>query len=537
MPKKIGTIDRSILLNAALPQKTKSYTVITHGDVIDTIEKGLQTNNFVCEAEEFKCTKGGQVAHGSFILNYENDPELSLMYSFSNSYDKSLRFRAAVGARILLNGAYMIAEADSWKRKHTGTADNEMENLIASHLSSAGTYFNNLVEAKNAMKKRTIDMNTFGSIIGELFIRDLLTVDQISVVKKEYETPSYDYPDGENNLWTCYNHIINSLKTAHPKVWMHNQIAIHMYFCARFDLITYDKEVDSTEIVPLETVSEIDDAFVLPGFETEVVDTTEPVVEKIEITEAVESVLDEELMLPNLENNDFSELDELPELPMTDVENPNVVEEKVEEEIIEETVIVESEEVLQETVAEVESEDPNNILEEIVEDKVSSETVVTEEVVSTVPVVYFPISSFEGLNIGDTFEESGDYYNVLSIEKIEGEEYYVCNKLSFETSESVETTPEIVEPEIKTEPEEISSGNELPEEPVIPEEPEVKPEPKTVLETGVKDAVYYAISEEIAEIYGSPQEFTYVRADNQYNIKLVTGESITLSTSYIDAKL
>lgn len=553
MPKKIGKMDRNVLLNAVLPQKTKSYTVITHGDVISTIEKGLQTNNFVCEAEEFKCTKGAQVAHGSFILNYENDPELSLMYSFSNSYDKSLRFRAAIGARILLNGAYMIAEADSWKRKHTGTADDEMENLIASHLSNAGVYFNNLVEAKNAMKQITIDMNTFGSIIGELFISDLLTIDQISVVKKEYESPSYEYPDGENNLWTCYNHIINSLKTSHPKVWMHNQIAIHMYFCARFDLVTYDKEVD--EIQPVSIVDVVDDDFVLPGFETDV-ESSEQVNNEEIVSEIERNALEEEVILPNSEN-DFSELDNPSEVELPPIETDKVVENNSKSNPNQEvlnalkeaglptpTAILDVSETneIEVTIPKIEESivESTEVISTIVESEAISETTeVSTETQETAEIIYFPTGLYEGLKIGDTFEESDDYYNIVSIETIDGEEYYACNKLTFEgevtTVDKHESIVETVEPETVSEPE-IKPEIDTEKAEELSKILESK-ESKTIIHAAIKDPIHDVISIEIEEIYGSPQEFTYDTTDTQYNIKLVTGESVTLSRSYIDAKL
>ena len=242
MPAKIGTVGRSTLTSAALPAKTKSYTVISHNFVITTILQTLQKHGFQVESEEYRCTPGAQVAQGTFHINYQGDPELGMVYSFSNSYDKTLRFRAAIGARVLINDAYMITEDDHWKRKHTGTSDQETADTIEEHIQNAQIYFDQLKTAKDAMKTIEIDKDTFGATVGRLLFKGLLAIDQVSLILREYNNPSFKYTTGPNNLWTCYNHIIYALKQTHPSKWMQNQAGVHLYFATTWNLIQFDEE-------------------------------------------------------------------------------------------------------------------------------------------------------------------------------------------------------------------------------------------------------------------------------------------------------
>lgn len=245
MPIKIGSVSRSTLTGAALPAKTQTYTVISHNFVITTILQTLQNYGFQVESEEYRCTANAQVAHGVFHINYQGDPELSMVYSFSNSYDKSLRFRAAIGARILVNNAYMISEDDHWKRKHTGTSDQETADIIEEHIKNAQSYFDQLATAKEAMKAIEIDRDTFGATVGRLLFNGFLAIDQVSLVFREYNSPSFQYAHGKNNLWTCYCHIMYALKQAHPSKWMQSQVGIHLFFATTWNLLTFDDDTDT----------------------------------------------------------------------------------------------------------------------------------------------------------------------------------------------------------------------------------------------------------------------------------------------------
>lgn len=297
MPKKIGNVDRQVLVNAPLPPATKTYTVISHSYAINTILKALEDNGFEVQSEEYKCTTDAKVAHGTFVINYQGDEDLGLTYSFSNSYDKSMRFRSAIGAHIYENGAVMVSNIDSWKRKHTGTADNETEELINEHIQNAQDYFSQLQADKNSMRDITIDRSEFGSIIGELYINGYLAIDQLSMVGKEYDNPSYNYCDGNTNLWTCYKHIANVLRHSHPSKWLQNQVAVHLFFVTKYNLGMFDDEETTAEIPtdstgsnqePIEGSGEpiipgihdgVEELPTLPGFETS---STEETVEEVE---------------------------------------------------------------------------------------------------------------------------------------------------------------------------------------------------------------------------------------------------------------
>ena len=102
MPKKIQECTRAHLISVPLPQHAASYTVITHQFVIDHSFQALANAGFVITEEEYRCTADGQIAQGIYKLQYNNDPDLSMMFAWTNSYNKQVKFKCIVGAYIEL---------------------------------------------------------------------------------------------------------------------------------------------------------------------------------------------------------------------------------------------------------------------------------------------------------------------------------------------------------------------------------------------------------------------------------------------------
>ena len=562
MPRKIGDSTREDLVNAPLPDKTKTYTVISHSYAINTILQTLEDCGFEVEAEDYRCNEGAKVAHGSFIINYQGDPELKMTYSFSNSYDKSLRFKSAIGAQVTLNGAYMLCDMNHWIRKHTGTADNETETLIKEHITNAKQYFDQLVSDKEKMKEINISITEFGSIIGELFLRKILTVDQISAIGKEYDSPSYQYSTGKLNLWTCYNHIILALKQSHPSKWMHNQISVHLYFSTRYNFEQFDDpaepaevegevteqvNIDGEEVPAMKSILDQVPPVILPGFDN-------PVVEAVIPQEHLEPM--EEYKNPNqITLDDAIEAEAKKEQEPVNVApeiNPEYIKEHCE--LCDKTYDPNDTTCVKCMAPE---EEPVVIKEEVVQEQpVPGEAVPGEAVPAVTTDVYLPKSEFPGIEVEDDFELEGKFLHVKYIEVVEGVDYLVCAPAEltpFEEEVLQNENPEAVTLEVEETPvdetpveQSISSdpGVEeipLPEvEATAPEEIQEVPETPNDLAAATVTAdprVYDILQAELEAIYGHKPEFTYIKTESQYEITLSTGETCTLTKTYIDGLL
>lgn len=251
MPARTNFTTKEILLAAPLPLQTPTYTVIPHGFVIDKIMEELTAKGFKIIKEKYRCSKSANIAQGIYHLEYGDDSEMGMMFAWSNSYDKSMRFKCAIGGFIFSNESGMISgEMGSWGRRHTGVADQEVIDTIKHQIGSAEIYYAQLVKDKEAMKMVTVPVRKFSEVLGCLYLEHgLLTGEQMGIIKAEFKKPSFVYNAPKDSLWACFNHITYSLKTAHPKSWMDQQRLIHWFLCQEFGIQTI-------EALPSEPLSE-----------------------------------------------------------------------------------------------------------------------------------------------------------------------------------------------------------------------------------------------------------------------------------------
>lgn len=235
---KLVTIEE--LRAVPLPTKTDTYTVISHGLIIGEIKRELTCAGFEVISEEYRANNNLEVARGSYIIRRSEDPYFMMSFNWTNSYDKSTKFQCAVGGYIWENNSYVIEkEGNSFIRKHTGDADTLAKDTIADKIANAEKYYLSVLETKRQMENIKISRSEVAKILGNLYFNfDMISIEQLSGIKKEYLKPSYVYSTDSDSLWTVYCHILTVLKSSHPKTWLHQQGFIHNYLKINYITLT-----------------------------------------------------------------------------------------------------------------------------------------------------------------------------------------------------------------------------------------------------------------------------------------------------------
>ena len=230
MPRKISNTTKAHLISVPLPQHAATYTVISHQFVMDYATQQLIAAGFNISDEIYRCTADGQIAQGVYRLNYNHDPELSMMFAWTNSYNKQVKFKCVVGAYINNTGSVMTSgDIGNWVRKHTGTADTETKDTIDEYISNADMYYTQLISDKACMEK--IDLNTRkqAQLLGVLFGEyEILTTEQASIVRDQMRKPLYVFKNSDS-LWAFYNYVTIALQKSHPRTWMEDQRILHYF--------------------------------------------------------------------------------------------------------------------------------------------------------------------------------------------------------------------------------------------------------------------------------------------------------------------
>ena len=238
MPRKIKDVTRDYLVNVPLPTHANTYTVISHDSIINYAFAELAANGFGVVSEEYRATLDGQIAQGIYKLQYNSDPEMSVMFAWSNSYNKQMRFKCAVGGYLHANQTVMISgDMGSYSRKHTGTADADTIASIQSQIVSAQMYYDQLILDKEMMKGVHLPLRKQAELLGILFAElEILTTEQASIIRQQMDKPTFYYNGGKDTLWSFYNHVTVALQNSHPRTWMEDQRMLHWFITNEFDL-------------------------------------------------------------------------------------------------------------------------------------------------------------------------------------------------------------------------------------------------------------------------------------------------------------
>ena len=230
MPKKIQEYGKAHLISVALPAHGDTYTVISHESVINMSTLALTNAGFTIVEEEYRATADGQIAQGIYKLNFNSDPELSMMFAWTNSYNKQVRFKCGVGAYVNKTGTVMVCgDMGSWARKHTGTADTETQETIDEQVANAHMYYNQLCSDKASMELITMNKRKQSQMLGILFAEyQILTTEQASMIRDQMKRPIHVFSNADS-LWAFYNYVTTALQHSHPKTWMEDQRILHMF--------------------------------------------------------------------------------------------------------------------------------------------------------------------------------------------------------------------------------------------------------------------------------------------------------------------
>ena len=293
--KKPTETTRYYLENAPLPNHGKTYTVITHKEVIDNTLFLLQHSGFTVTKQMYRCNHNANVAQGIYYIKPNNpdstiteDETLGMMFAWTNSYDKSTRFQCAIGAyvKVCYNG--MVAgDMLNFKRKHTGSATQDVKMQISNQIKNAEKYYKRVLADKDLMKNTVLNCTQQAELAGRLFIEEgILDTQQMTCVKTEMEKPTYTYDSINDSAWTFYNHVTHALKKAHPRDWLTDQQNFHDFMvalCNSFNTTNNKYEMFQNNLTNAVT-GQMEEL-------SSVTETTEPV-EEIEVFDFEEEIAD-----------------------------------------------------------------------------------------------------------------------------------------------------------------------------------------------------------------------------------------------------
>lgn len=254
------------LRKTQLPVATKSYTVISHGEIIDAVREMLAKHGFIITNELYKAECNGDVALGFMQIETQDDPDMAMTFNWTNSYNKMVRFSCSIGGFIYDNQVPFVSTNSqaSWNRKHTGTALEETMEVIEAMVASADEHFSQIVTMKNKFKAIPVSRKEYAKLMGLLYFdKQVISSEQVNLIKREYNKPSFDYND-KGTLWEIYKMIMFGIVDQPPKSWYKQQMDINSYIQVLYNVASIELENENqadeiqVDVVNDEVVEPID---------------------------------------------------------------------------------------------------------------------------------------------------------------------------------------------------------------------------------------------------------------------------------------
>lgn len=206
MPKNINETTQEELQLVPVPADTAS-----HKSIIDEMNKQLLAAGHVVKKEIYYKNNVGDVATGVYIIDSAKEGT-DMMISWTNSYDKTMKFKCAVGAFIESNESFIIVDDSSTvKINHQDKPDIKVTNTIAAQISNLSTQYN--LSTNIAPMNVELSDTELANLLGQLYFNDSLSISQLSKLKNSCKKDV-------RNLFDIYKLSADIIKSSHPRTWM-----------------------------------------------------------------------------------------------------------------------------------------------------------------------------------------------------------------------------------------------------------------------------------------------------------------------------
>jgi hypothetical protein len=231
MKNKTYATTKEILINAPIPQQTRTYKPVSHEQLMNLTLESIQHAGFDLDKEIYTSSSDGQIANGRFTISNVTDRDMQLQIGWQNSYNKQLTLKFAIGAKIFIcqNGC-VSGDYGAFKKKHVGQVQTFAPTAIIEYIKAAGDAFQRMQRERDAMKNVEITNRRKAELLGRMLIEDqFIESTQLNIIEREIKKPTHDY-GAQDSLWELYQYTTFAMKEVHPRLWMDRHIQTHQFF-------------------------------------------------------------------------------------------------------------------------------------------------------------------------------------------------------------------------------------------------------------------------------------------------------------------
>ena len=219
-----------LILNAQVPASTKTYSPLSHLDLITSVKEQLDKRGLVVKDERYQENRKGQQMFGHMtVAGYNGEQDMCL--GFRNSYDKSMQVGVVGGSRVIVCSNMMFAGDFKALQMHQGNVVQELNIMLGKAADRLEEHYRKLQQDSDKLKQVEVNPRIIHEILGELFYSEsVVTEAQLRIIRGELKEQA-NFGDG--SLWDIYNHTTEALKTTPSGLIIGRHIDAHQFYLAR----------------------------------------------------------------------------------------------------------------------------------------------------------------------------------------------------------------------------------------------------------------------------------------------------------------
>lgn len=217
MRVKSNKTAKDILFKTEVPDNDN----ITSYEDLDTIfNTEIKAGGYKVKETVYRSSVVNDAAYGVYFLDVKSDFTPVLLWS--NNYNRKTKAHTALG--FYVNGT----DGGNIIITNSLPIDVKQGTDVSADVAKLVEDVQDIEYVSNSMYKKMSKMymtdESFGAIIGQLFMNDILKTEQLSTSKKESIKPSYNYSAPVESVWVKFNAILTSMVKTHPQNYLLNNL-------------------------------------------------------------------------------------------------------------------------------------------------------------------------------------------------------------------------------------------------------------------------------------------------------------------------
>ena len=219
-----------LILSAPVPASTRTYSPLSHADLINSVKEQLDKRGLVVKDERYSENRRGQQMFGHVTVQGTNG-EQDMCLGFRNSYDKSMQVGVVGGSRVIVCSNMMFAGDFKALQMHQGNVVQELNTMLGKAADRLEEHYRKLQQDSEKLKQVEVNPRLIHEILGELFYAEsVVTEAQLRIIRGELRAQT-NFGDG--SLWDIYNHTTEALKTTPSGLIIGRHIEAHQFYLQR----------------------------------------------------------------------------------------------------------------------------------------------------------------------------------------------------------------------------------------------------------------------------------------------------------------